>query len=253
MNEIRKIIYRINDCAATYYHDYLNGLQGKIGGKFLIEHFHLSEKTIKSFEIGYAGNESDLYGFLKKFGFSDEELILSDLFVRNSRFEEVFKDRIVFPIKDESDRCLGFCGRTIEKGKFPKYLIRQSDKIERQSFFGLNIAGKSNSEYILLCEGINDVLIAHDAGLNMVVTPLNIFTKDHAMLLKDFSKKIIICFDADEYGKRMTRKVHDILEDTGIEAQVLETTPYQDISELINNVGKEKSVEYLKYIICTNA
>ena len=51
----------------------------------------------------------------------------------------------------------------------------------------------------------------------------------------------------------MTRKVHDILEDTGIEAQVLETTPYQDISELINNVGKEKSVEYLKYIICTNA
>ncbi len=253
MNEIIETVYNINKSAALYYRDYLNELQGKIGKKYLIEHFRLSENTIRNLEIGYVDNGCDLYGFLKKKGFLDEELILSRLFVSNGDFEEVFKDRIVFPIKDEFDRYLGFCGRAIEKGKFPQYLIRQSKEINTQMFYGLNIAAKSNLEYIMLCEGINDVIIANEAGLNMVVAPIKRFTIDHALLLKELDKKIVVCFDSDEYGKRLTREVLDILENNGVYAIKIETTPYRDISELIFGVGKEKSVEYLKSIICTNA
>ena len=61
---------------------------------------------------------------LKKKGFSEEILISAGLAKKNKegKLYDVFRDRLMFPIKDRKGRVVGFGGRVMNPDDQPKYL-----------------------------------------------------------------------------------------------------------------------------------
>ena len=76
----------------------------------------ISGETCRKYAIGYAPNSwNALLDFLKKEGYSESMMLKAGLVKTNKEggFYDVFRDRLMFPIKDRKGRVVGFGGRVM--------------------------------------------------------------------------------------------------------------------------------------------
>ena len=72
-----------------------------------------------------------------------------------------------------------------------------------RNLFALNIAKNTHSEQFILAEGYMDVIALHQAGFDSAVASLGTaLTADQARLMARYTKQVVICYDADEPGRR---------------------------------------------------
>ena len=246
--DLRATLLEINKKAAMYFHYQLKGEKGRIG----LDYFKtrgLDNETIVKFGLGYSNKTSDdLYRYMKSEGYTDEVLKESGLFSFSERgtFDK-FWNRVMFPIMDINNRVIGFGGRVMGDGE-PKYLNSPETKIFEKSrnLYGMNIARTSKRPYLLICEGYMDVIALHRAGFTNAVAALGTaFTDNHAMLIKRYTKEVVLTFDSDGAGKKAALRAIPILKRAGIAMKVLDMSPYKDPDEFIKNLGQE---EYQKRI-----
>ena len=239
------ILYRINEDAALYYHEFLNGQFGQKCRNFLVDREHFTDSTINHFEIGYAGDECNLYSFLKDHGYSKTQIEQSKLIRLDNT--EAYKNRVVFPIKDEFGRCVGFSGRLIEREKAPTWIIFRSVVFDENCFYGIDRVKESDSDYILICEGVLDAIMAHQTGFDMTVSIIRpALSAEHVLRLKEYGKKVMLCFNSDEVGKRATNKALEDLKNAGIVGSLMDCSPYRDFWEFIIESGEEKIADCLR-------
>ena len=114
-------------------------------------------------------------------------------------FEDVFKNRVMFPIHNEYGELIGFGGRTWDKwtgpgeDKRPKYINSAETALysKRYVLYGLNIAraGIKEKGFATLVEGYIDVISMHQAGMdNTVAKSGTVLTDEQARLLKRFTE-----------------------------------------------------------------
>ena len=92
---------------------------------YLVNERKISPQISKKFNLGYALKSWDaLSQTLLDNGFSEEILIKAGLAKRNKegKLFDVFRDRLIFPIKDRKGRIVGFGGRVMSQEDQPKYL-----------------------------------------------------------------------------------------------------------------------------------
>ena len=125
--------------------------------------------------MGYAPDKWDmLHQFLKKKGFSDEDLTLSGATMpkrSGDGFLDKFRGRVVFPLIDVSGKIVGFTGRDLV-GRDPKYLNTQDTLVYNKSSFlyGLDKAKVDiKKKGVVFVEGQMDVIKAHQNGIKNVV------------------------------------------------------------------------------------
>ena len=171
-------------------------------------------KQIERFSIGYAGNDYDaLKQFLLGKGVSIDLMSRAGLVKKKEtesgiKWNDVFRNRIMFPIFSESGKVIGFSGRAVawEKGdKFPKVLNTAESKIysKSKSLLGLSLARSEarNTDEIVKVEGNFDVTALHDKGILWSVATLgSALTEDHAAKIKRFASKITLAVDNDKAG-----------------------------------------------------
>ncbi len=173
----------------------------------------LDGKTVKKFKIGYAldqWNSAESYLLKKKF--SKEEIFLVGLIKKNERGKvyDRFRNRIMFPIFDESGRPVAFSGRDFSdpetsKIQMAKYLNSPETLFFNKSniLFGFNFAKieARKRKYFIIVEGQMDLIMSHKAGFeNTVATSGTSLTEEHLKLLSRFSKNLVFAFDADNAG-----------------------------------------------------
>ena len=75
----------------------------------------LSKEVIEYFDIGYNPLRNVMREYLKKLGYSDEEMIKTNVVRLNQRgeYDDVFYGRILFPIHDENAHAIAFSGREL--------------------------------------------------------------------------------------------------------------------------------------------
>ena len=79
------------------------------------------------------------------------------------------------------------------------------------------------------------------AGFTNAVAPLGTaFTETQAMLLKRYTKEVILSFDSDSAGNDAAVRALPILRENGIRARVLSMSPFKDPDELIKAKGPEE-------------
>jgi len=169
---------------------------------------NIDGKTSKKFSIGFANDSWD--DILKKFGTSNKsikKLLDCGLIIKkdDSGYYDRFRNRIMFPIKDNKGNILGFGGRIIDDGE-PKYLNSPETQLFKkgQLLYGMfesKEALRSSSEAIIV-EGYTDVIALSMNGFENSLATLGTATTDaHIKNVFRFADKITFCFDGDRAGK----------------------------------------------------
>ena len=245
----RSVLLKMHKDAAVFYHRYLKSPEGKNGYQYLKARA-LSDETIVSFGLGFAGPRPDLlYRYLKQQGYTDAQMKDGGLvsFSERGAFDR-FWNRVIYPIMDANSHVIAFGGRVLGDGQ-PKYLNSPETMIfdKSRNLYGLNVARRTREKYFIICEGYMDVIALHQAGFTNAVAALGTsFTPQHGAIIRRYVKEAVLCFDSDGAGKNAALRAIPILREAGLSIRVLSMTPYKDPDEFIRGLGADAFRERIR-------
>ncbi len=258
--KLRDSLYLAMEFATKFFHDsLLNNDEGKkIGYAYFIER-GLTHQTIEDFRLGYTMNSWDFFTTQSiKTGYDAN--ILEKLGLIKSRDGEhsesghydMFRERVMFPIRNLTGKVVGFGGRQLRNdAKSPKYINSPENEIYHKSsiLYGL-FEGKKDirtTEKALLVEGYLDVLMLHQSGLrNAVATSGTSLTTDQVKLLKRFTDNVTLLFDGDPAGVKAALRGVDLLLEGGLNVKVVAFPEGEDPDSYCRKVGGEKMTQFIQ-------
>lgn len=198
-----------------------------------------SKYTVQKFYLGYSPKNKDIFNsFFANKGFKKEDLIRLGLITDNSY--DVFKGRLIFPIKNKTGKIIAFGGRSLGED-LPKYLNSKDTEMFHKKFnlYGLHESLKAikNLNKIFLVEGYLDVLAMQQAGFAGVAPLGTAISKEQLESLLKLKVPIYICLDGDEAGKKATLRAATLL---------LEILEEDTIIKFIEMPNKEDPDSYIK-------
>ncbi len=207
----------------------------------------IDEDAIRRWELGFAPDS--WVGLLNEFEKRQYDIkngLEAGLFVNGERGpRDFFKNKIMFPIRNERGKIVGFGGRVLDDSK-PKYLNTSETIIydKSQILYGLDMALeeiKSNKQKkIYIVEGYFDVITLHEAGIkNVVATCGSAFTREHLLKLGKYVEEIVFCFDGDEKGIESAIKYGKEAMNEGIPISIVGFEPGEDPDSYVQKYGVE--------------
>ena len=245
--------YRINELAKQFFSLQLLNLEtGKSGLEYLKSR-GFDEQTLSYFEIGLAPKSGNLlYESLTK-DFHDYELIEAGLIGKNeSDYYDIFRNKIMFPIKDEYGKTVGFSGRIFNNEEnTAKYVNSSQTDIFSKSevLFNLDkaIPYINQNKRIILMEGFFDVMSAYKADVFEAVCSMGTaLTINHAKLIKKYTENVVVCYDGDDAGLRAAYKALILLGQVGLDVKVALLPNKMDPDDFIKKKSKEAFRNILK-------
>ena len=240
--------------AAKFFHSTLETDAGKKGSLYLAEKRAISEKTIKTFGLGYAPDAWDhLFTAAKRAGIPQGHLIDLGLITakkQGNSWYDTFRNRVIFPIFSVGGQVVGFGGRTLESDpQTPKYLNSQESKLFEKSklLYGLHIAKNEirRMETAILVEGYMDVLALHQAGItNAVASCGTSLTRYQAKILKHYTSRVLFMYDADNAGQKSMMTGIDTLLAENLTPFVIMLPQGDDPDSFIRREGREKFLRF---------
>jgi len=241
--------------AEYYHHLLLNTEDGEKALNYLFKR-GFTREDIESNGIGYAlPNWDSVAVLLQRKGFSPDEMVESGLIIQRENdhtYFDRFRDRIMFPIRNEFGKVIGFSGRILEpKESEAKYLNSPESPIFRKSevLFNLDKARASirKKRQAILMEGFMDVLAANKAGIdNAVATMGTSLTKEHITRLKRLVRNVVICYDGDHAGWEAAKRASELLYNEQMEVEVVVLPDKLDPDEYIRKFGPESFVQMIE-------
>ena len=233
----------ITRLAAEFWHrTLLDSTQAQKARDYLKKR-KVSDIIIASYKLGYALESWDtLLAFLKKRGFSDQEIFLAGLTVKKDRgvgFYDRFRDRLMFPINDAHGNPIGFSGRTLnpeEKGG--KYINTPQTSIYNKSLALFNI-DKAKQEIkkqdlAIIVEGQMDVLASMQVGVeNVIASSGTALTLEQVKIIKRFTNNLAIAFDTDPAGQSAAQRGIDVALTEELNVKVIVVPGGKDPDECI--------------------
>lgn len=139
---------------------------------------------------------------------------------RDGRPYDRFRHRLMFPIRSESGRLVGFGGRAM--GDDPaKYLNTAETESFRKSrlLYGLEHAKKAIRERgsAILAEGYFDVIACAIAGHDQAVASMGTaLTPEQAALLARYTDEVVVAYDGDDAGEKAYLRALPLLLGVGL-------------------------------------
>ncbi|MDP6147383.1 MAG: DNA primase [Gammaproteobacteria bacterium] len=175
-------------------------------------------KTAKYFGIGFSNNSWD--DLTKNFGTTEkniDQLFEAGLIIKKDKggYYDRFRNRVMFPIRDNRGDVVGFGGRVIDEEDDPKYLNSPETTLFKKGYllYGL-FEGKqeiSNTKEVILVEGYTDVIGLAQYGMkNALATLGTATTENHIKLIFQKANELTFCFDADNAGKKAVVRALEI-------------------------------------------
>jgi DNA primase len=129
-----------------------------------------------------------------------------------------FQNRLVFPVRDRTNKIVAFVGRHMTGG-LPKYL--NSPPGAKMPLFPVVTPIHGS---VILVEGMFDMINLHDKGLTNAICCFGVknVTEDRiAILSMQGVSKIDIFFDNDEAGQKAATKVQGLCEKFGLTSRII--------------------------------
>ena len=209
-------LYRINELACDFYHNYLIKNKDSNLKKYL-DSRDIDLELLKRFKIGLAPNQWDgLLNYLRSKSINLKLIEKAGLIISKEKggFYDRFRDRLIIPVSDVKDRIIAFGARSLDNS-MPKYINSPETKIyiKRKSLFGLNFAKDSirEKDFCVIVEGYFDVITPMKEGLmNIVSSSGTALTIDQIKLLKRYTNNIVVIYDSDTAGQLATLRSLDL-------------------------------------------
>ncbi|MBK1987089.1 DNA primase [Sphaerospermopsis aphanizomenoides BCCUSP55] len=208
---LREQLYEVLASTAQFYQHALRQNLGQKAMQYLQAHRQLKTETIQQFGLGYAplGWET-LHRYLVENKRYPVQLVEKAGLIKPRKegggYYDVFRDRLMIPIRDTQGRVIAFGGRTLTDEQ-PKYLNSPETELfsKGKTLFALDQAkdGISKLDQAVVVEGYFDAIALHAAGINNAVASLGTaLSIEQVRLLLRYtdSKQLILNFDADKAG-----------------------------------------------------
>lgn len=212
--EREKRLLAANDTAHFYFRQALRGTdRGKEVARYLAER-GIQPEMVDKFGLGYAPDSWDgLVGYLRKKGYSDDDVVAAGLVGRNDRgVFDWFRDRLIVPIKDGRGRIIAFGGRAMRADQRGKYVNSQGTVLFNKSatLYALDAARAAirKEGVAVIVEGYFDAIVLHQTGFaNAVASMGTALTEDQYHVLDAMKiERAIVAFDGDAAGQNSAER-----------------------------------------------
>jgi DNA primase len=244
-------IYKINDDAATFYHELLcRHTTGQNAMAYLLRR-DISLEIVETFKIGYAPSGwNNLAGFFARQKIPAHLIERAGLIIARKAgngYYDRFRDRIILPIFNASRRVIGMGGRVMDDS-LPKYLNSPETLVyqKSRSLYGIHSARQACREksLVYVVEGYFDAIALYHFGIKNVVATLGTsLTAEHVKILRGFvgeNGKAILVYDSDDAGIKAATRSIGIFEAGFLKVQILILPSGYDPDTYIREYGREK-------------
>ena len=212
-----------------------------------LEKRNVPESVARALGVGYApaGWET----LAKGLGGAWPEALLVDAGLLQRRSEghgsyDRFRNRLVFTIRDERGRPVGFSGRALSADDEPKYLNSPESPVflKKRLLYALTEAREAirRNERTVLAEGCFDHLALYLAGVEETVASMGTaLTAEQAAKLKKLAPKVVLCYDGDPAGKNAARSALSHLLAQGLEVAVARLPAGEDPDDVRRREGPQ--------------
>lgn len=255
----RKTMVSLNNAAAQFYNHKLRSGLGDEARAYLARR-GIGDETIELYGLGYAGEDwQELTNHLLGRGYDSEMIKIAGLVKRSdnqSRFYDLFRHRIMFPIMLYNRDVIGFGGRSLGDA-VPKYLNTPETELfsKRKNLYGLAQAREAirNHNNAFLVEGYMDCIKLHQAGIINVIASLGTaLTEDQARLLRRYAEKVTILYDGDEAGQNATLRAAAVLRGAEVKVEIISLPEGQDPDDFIDSAGKKGFWQFIENNVCSD-
>jgi DNA primase len=156
-----------------------------------------------------------------------------------------FRDRLMFPIHNESGKIIAFGGRALQADAQPKYLNSPETSIYKKSsvLYNLHRAKETlrREQRAVLVEGYMDVIGLDRAGVPGAVASCGTaLTPPHVRMLRRQVESVIVNFDPDQAGQGATERSIQLLLEEDLEVRVLALPEGLDPDEFCGRYGGDE-------------
>lgn len=248
-------LYDILQKASSYYQQQLRRHPDKDSVIKYLKDRGLSGEIARDFRLGFAPpGWQNLLEELGKTPAAKKNLLDAGFLIENPENKrnpvyDRFRNRIMFPIRDQRGRVIAFGGRVIGDDK-PKYLNSPETPVfhKGEELYGLYEAKQRvrKLERILIVEGYMDVIALAQNDINYCVATLGTATStSHLKRLFKLVPEIVFCFDGDNAGRdaawRALQQALPLMED-GRSARFLFLPDGEDPDSQVRKIGSKAFV-----------
>ena len=210
----------VMEAAVAFYHAVLTKSNPGEPALAYLRDRGFTDETIEKHQLGWAPGGWDTLGrqLASKRQVSAAELIevgLASPRQRGGGAYDRFRERVIFPIRDQNGHAVGLGGRILgregtgEDGidRGPKYLNSPAtplfDKSRTLYLIDRAKSAVRKGGQAVIVEGYTDALMAHQAGFDNVVASLGTaLTPQQVALLTRYAKRIALAYDVDAAGEK---------------------------------------------------
>ena len=249
---LRAAVHQINELAQEAFREHLIGLAGAEARRYL-EKRGVTPEVSAQFGLGYADRSGRfLLRALERHQFTAEQMEHSGLFGKreDGSFYDRFRNRLMFPIYNESGKVIAFGGRALDPGDEPKYLNSAESPIYKKSAVLYNMhrakEGIRKADRTVLVEGYMDAIGVSAAGVREVVASCGTaLTTQQVQALRRHSDKIVVNFDPDTAGANAAERSINLLLDENMHVRIVQLEGGLDPDEYCKERGADAYREKL--------
>lgn len=219
----------------------------------------LKPETVEKWQIGFAPGNNALFHYLDSLPGENGNMartIAKEIGLvrynetRNSHYD-FFRDRVTFPIHDNSGNVRGFSCRAVLPDQNPKYLNSGESFIfdKGSILFGYHFGKQTirQKDQVIIVEGNIDVIMMHQYGFEETVGTMGTALSEHSVrILSNMTKNIYLALDSDAAGKKAMHRINSEFLSFGVLPKYLTFDPHKDPDEFLVNEGRLALIERIE-------
>ncbi len=153
-----------------------------------------------------------------------------------------FRNRLLFVLRDDRGRPVGFGGRALVAGQEPKYVNSPESPLfqKKRTLYGLSQAREAirKRERAVLVEGYFDHLALLRAGVEETVASMGTaLTPEQAEKLRRLTERVVLCYDGDAAGRAATRSAIALALAQGLTVAAVRLPEGEDPDDVLGSGG----------------
>lgn len=235
----RRELLEASALANDFFRSILRTEHGK-AAHGLIERRGIAPAMVEQFQIGCSPARWDgLLLTLRGKNFPERAFAEAGLLKKRENADghyDAFRNRLMFPIHDQTGRVIAFGARRIDDEDEPKYLNSPESRIFNKSatLYALHHASRAiqTEGFALITEGYTDAIACHQGGFgNAVATLGTALTREHARILRRMCDTVVLLFDGDEAGQRAADRAIEVLFAEPLDVRIATLDRYTDAKD----------------------